>query len=108
MMAGERRRGFRLRSAALYIATGTVLAATLAACGSAGGTVTATVAAAQAQTINETGSSLLAPLMADWANAYEAQTPGVSVQPVSSSSGTGIQDATSGSTDIGTSDAYLS
>ena len=75
MMAGEGRRGFRLRSAALYIATGTVLAATLAACGSAAGTTTATVAAAQTETINETGSSLLAPLMGDWVKGYEAQTP---------------------------------
>ena len=108
MMAGEGRRGFRLRSAALYIATGTALAVALAACGSAGSTMTATVAAAQSQTINETGSSLLAPLMADWAQAYAGQTPGISVKAVSSSSGTGIQDATNGSTDIGTSDAYLS
>jgi phosphate transport system substrate-binding protein len=108
MMAGEGRRGFRLRSAALYIATGTALAAALAACGSAGGTTTATVAAAQTETLKETGSSLLAPLMGDWVKGYEAQTPGASVTAVSSSSGTGIKDATSGSADIGTSDAYLS
>ena len=89
MMAGEGRRGLRPRSAALCIAT--ALAATLAACGTAAGTATATVAAAHAQTISETGSSLLAPLMADWAHAYAAQTPGVSVKAVPSSSGTGIQ-----------------
>jgi phosphate transport system substrate-binding protein len=108
MMAGEGRRGLRLRSAALGIATAAALAVTLAACGTTAGPVTATVAAAQAQTISETGSSLLAPLMADWAHAYGTQTPGVSVKAVPSSSGTGIQDATDGSTDIGTSDAYLS
>ncbi len=36
-------------------------------------------AAAQAETINEAGSSLLYPLMRSWAGAYQRQAPGVTV-----------------------------
>ena len=108
MMAGEGRRGFRLRSAALYIATGTALAAALAACGSAAAPTAATVAAAQQVTIKEAGSTLLYPLMHLWAAAYQKQTPGVTVTTVSNGSGAGIAEASAGTVDLGTSDAYLS
>ena len=79
---GRGRRGFLVRRAALCMTIGTALAAAAAACGTAaqpgqaGGTVAAQ-AAAQAETINEAGSSLLYPLMSSWAGAYQRQAPGV-------------------------------
>jgi phosphate transport system substrate-binding protein len=104
-VAGRGRRGFRLRSAALYITIGMALAA----CGSvAGGTAGLTAASAPSGTISETGSSLLYPLMHTWATAYQRQTPGVTVTTASTSSGTGIAAASAGTTDLGASDAYLS
>ncbi|TVZ03678.1 phosphate ABC transporter substrate-binding protein PstS [Trebonia kvetii] len=63
---------------------------------------------ASTQTISEAGSSLLYPLAQDWASAYQRSTSGVTVSAKSTSSGKGINAASSGSVDIGASDAYLS
>ena len=110
---GRGRRGFLVRRAALCLTIGTALAAAAAACGTAaqpdqaGGTVAAQ-AAAQAETINEAGSSLLYPLMSSWAVAYQRQAPGVTVKTASTSSGKGIAAASAGTVDLGASDAYLS
>ena len=97
--------------AALRLTAAAALAAVTAACGTATGTATQTAQAVQAgssATITETGSSLLYPLMHAWASAYQQHTPGVTVSTASTSSGTGIKDATAGRADLGASDAYLS
>jgi phosphate transport system substrate-binding protein len=59
--------------------------------------------------ISEDGSTLLLPLMQNWASAY-AKATGVSVHvdPTGGGSTKGINDASSGAVDIGASDAYLS
>jgi len=68
-----------------------------------------TAPAAAPQRLSETGSSLMAPLFIQgWGPAYHAQFPQVSINPASTSSGTGILSAAAGTTDIGASDAYLS
>jgi len=67
-----------------------------------------------AQTITETGSSLLYPLMGTWTSAYQKQfvnssgAPLVTIETGSTGSGTGITDASTGTVNIGASDAYLS
>src|SRR3984885_3128209 len=92
----------------------TIANALAAACGTApqpgqgGGGTVAAQAAAQAETINEAGSSLLYPLMSSWAGAYQRQAPGVTVKTASTSSGKGIAAASMGTVDLGASDAYLS
>jgi phosphate transport system substrate-binding protein len=67
-----------------------------------------TTPAAAAQQLSETGSSLMAPLFTLWGPAYHAQFSQVSISTATSSSGQGITSAAAGTTDIGTSDAYLS
>jgi phosphate transport system substrate-binding protein len=67
-----------------------------------------TAPAAPAQTLSETGSSLMAPLFALWGPVYHARFSQVTVRTTSSSSGTGIDSAAAGTADIGASDAYLS
>jgi len=67
-----------------------------------------TAPAAAAQTLPETGSSLMAPLFARWGPAYHARFSQVTIRTTSSSSGTGIDSAAAGTADIGASDAYLS
>lgn len=59
-------------------------------------------------TITETGSSLLFPAFSLWATSYQATYHNVTVRVASTSSGTGIDDASKGSVDIGASDAFLS
>jgi phosphate transport system substrate-binding protein len=106
---------------ALAAITLTVAALTLAACSSPSpsplspaaasdaAVVTApTAPAAAAQTLSETGSSLMAPLFALWGPAYHARFSQVTIRTTSSSSGTGIDAAAAGTADIGASDAYLS
>ena len=67
-----------------------------------------------AETITETGSSLLYPLMGTWTSAYQKQfinsagAPLVTIETGSTGSGTGITDASTGTINIGASDAYLS
>ncbi len=58
-------------------------------------------------TIQENGSSLLAPLFAAWATALHTQHAGITINTGDAGSGTGIADAISGTIDIGASDAYL-
>ncbi len=67
-----------------------------------------------AETITETGSTLLYPLMGSWTEAYQKQfvnssnAPLVTIETGGTGSGTGITDASTGTVDIGASDAYLS
>lgn len=61
-----------------------------------------------AVSLSETGSTLLYPLFGAWASAYHRQFPGVSFTTAATGSGTGIADASSGTADIGASDAFLS
>ena len=66
------------------------------------------------EVITETGSSLLYPLMGTWTAAYQKQfinssnAPIVTIETGSTGSGTGITDASTGTVNIGASDAYLS
>src|SRR5215469_14720760 len=64
---------------------------------------------------SSTGSSLLYPLMGAWTAAYQKQftdssgkLPLVTIETGSTGSGTGITDASTGTINIGASDAYLS
>lgn len=58
--------------------------------------------------LSETGSTLLYPLFQLWAAAYHKHYPNITITPQGTGSGTGISDASSGTVDIGASDAYLS
>jgi phosphate transport system substrate-binding protein len=68
------------------------------------------------ETITETGSTLLYPLMGAWSEAYQKAYPTSStnsaplttIETGGTGSGTGISDASNGTVDIGASDAYLS
>jgi len=66
------------------------------------------------EALTETGSSLLFPLFGTWTTAYQKQFVNSSKDPIvtittgSTGSGIGIADATSGTVNIGASDAYLS
>ena len=64
--------------------------------------------AATPQTLTETGSTLLFPLMGAWATAYHQQHPSVSFTTAGTGSTAGITDASAGKVSIGASDAYLS
>ncbi len=61
-----------------------------------------------AVTLTETGSTLLLPVMQAWVAAYRKQVPGVTITTAGTGSKAGITDASAGTADIGTSDAYLS
>jgi phosphate transport system substrate-binding protein len=66
------------------------------------------------ETVTETGSTLLYPLMGSWTEAYQKQfvnsssAPLVTIETGGTGSGTGISDAANGTVNIGASDAYLS
>jgi phosphate transport system substrate-binding protein len=68
----------------------------------------------KSETITETGSTLLYPLMGTWTEAYQKQfvnsssAPILTIETGGTGSGTGITDASTGTVDIGASDAYLS
>jgi phosphate transport system substrate-binding protein len=79
-----------------------------AAAGGAGATARTLAASPPPGTITEDGSTLLEPLMEKWAGAYHQQYPGVTVKVAPGGSTKGINDASSGAVDLGTSDAYLS
>jgi phosphate transport system substrate-binding protein len=114
---------FRLVSAVAALIPITVLAA---ACGSSGGSSGASAKMVgpalpsapnkKPTVITETGSTLLYPLMGEWTEAYQKQfvtsgakpAPIVTIETGGTGSGTGIADATTGTVDIGASDAYLS
>lgn len=103
----------RLGSAAALL-LGIAGIALTAACGTSASAAnsmarTSTAAAGSpAGTITEGGSSLLLPLMQDWASAYHQQVPGVTVQTSGGGSTEGITNAAKGTWGIGASDAYLS
>jgi phosphate transport system substrate-binding protein len=75
--------------------------------GASGGGIPLTPAATP-QTLTETGSTLLFPLMGAWAAAYHQQHPSVSFSTAGTGSTAGITDASAGKVRIGASDAYLS
>jgi phosphate transport system substrate-binding protein len=66
------------------------------------------VPAKSAVSLTETGSTLLFPLFGTWSTAYQKLYPQVTITTGGTGSGTGISDATSGTVNIGASDAYLS
>jgi len=117
MDAGKAQSAFgRSRAAAVAAVAAAVV---LAACGSGPGALSSDVSPAGAaaaspapasvsQTLEETGSSLMAPLFALWAPAYHARFSQVTLHTESSSSGEGISSAAAGKADIGASDAFLS
>jgi len=92
------------------------------AAGCSGGTTPGEAAAAQAgptasipagpangpQSLSETGSTLLFPVLRNWAAAYRQQHSNVTIATASTGSGKGIAEASAGQVDIGASDAYLS
>ena len=60
------------------------------------------------QSLSETGSTLLNPVMRNWAAAYKQQHGNVTISTAATGSGKGITEASAGHVDIGASDAYLS
>src|SRR5487761_782273 len=64
--------------------------------------------AAATASITETGSTLLFPLVSAWATDYQKLYKQVTITTGGTGSGTGITDASTGTVDIGASDAYLS
>jgi phosphate transport system substrate-binding protein len=67
-----------------------------------------TAPAKTAEAITETGSTLLYPLFGSWATAYQKLYPKVTITAGGTGSGTGISDASTGTVDLGGTDAYLS
>ncbi|MGO9955911.1 MAG: phosphate ABC transporter substrate-binding protein PstS [Solirubrobacteraceae bacterium] len=63
-------------------------------------------AVAQTTTLNGAGSTLVAPLEAEWANSFAGKT-GITVNYNAVGSGTGITDISQGTVDFGASDAPL-
>ncbi len=62
-----------------------------------------------AASLTETGSTLLFPLISDWATEYTTKLyKQVTITTAGTGSGTGITDAATGTVNIGASDAYLS
>jgi phosphate transport system substrate-binding protein len=59
-------------------------------------------------TLTETGSSLMYPIFKVWAAEYSKTHPGVTIAVASTDSGAGVEQAISGSVQIGASDAYMS
>jgi phosphate transport system substrate-binding protein len=111
--------GSRAASRVAAVAAVAAAAVVLAACGGSPGALSSDVLQAGAaaaspapasvsQTLEETGSSLMAPLFALWAPAYHARFSQVTLHTESSSSGEGILSAAAGEADIGASDAFLS
>jgi phosphate transport system substrate-binding protein len=81
-------------------------AAVVAVAAPVGFTSLTSSAAAAGGTLNGAGSTLVAPLEADWAAAYHAKT-GNTVNYQAVGSGTGISDISSRNVDFGASDAPL-
>lgn len=59
-------------------------------------------------TLAETGSTLIYPVFRIWAADYPKTHPGVTVTAAATGSGAGIEQAISGTAQIGVSDAYMS
>jgi phosphate transport system substrate-binding protein len=95
------------------VAQGCLLAASLgvvstAAFGAAAGAAKPAVEKPAGGTVSETGSTLLFPLFNLWSSGYSTTYPSVTIQTAGTGSGAGITGATTGTADIGASDAYLS
>jgi PBP superfamily domain len=60
------------------------------------------------EALSETGSTLLYPVLRNWAAAYRLQHPNVSIATAATGSGKGIAEASAGQAGIGASDAYPS
>ena len=123
-----KRRGVRMKALALP-AFASVAAITLAACSSNGSSSSSTptsssptaaasssssaaalptAPASTAESLSETGSTLLYPLFNLWVPAYKSAFPQVTITTAGTGSGTGISSAAGGTADVGASDAYLS
>jgi phosphate transport system substrate-binding protein len=94
------------------VAQGCLLAASLgvvstAAFGAAAGASKPAVEKPSGGTVSETGSTLLFPLFNLWSSGYSTTYPSVTIQTAGTGSGAGITGATTGTADIGASDAYL-
>ena len=109
----------RVGARAMAVTAAAAAAIVLTACGSgpghppwdvssAGAAAAVAAPAPASRTLEETGSSLMAPLFALWAPAYHARFSQVTLRTESSSSGEGISSAAAGKADIGASDAFLS
>ena len=85
---------------------GTVPAAQAAQAGPGGGIPAGPAPGPQA--LSETGSTLLYPVLRNWAAAYRQQHANVSIATAATGSGKGIAEASAGQVDVGASDAYLS
>jgi phosphate transport system substrate-binding protein len=104
----------------LVAAVAIPLAVTVAACSSSGsgggsaatssykGAANPTAPAKAKVSLTETGSTLLFPLFGSWVSAYYKVYPQVTITSGGTGSGVGISDASSGTVNIGASDAYLS
>jgi phosphate transport system substrate-binding protein len=95
-------KGFAFHRRKLASASAAVLAVGVSA-----GFISTAAASATSGTLNGAGSTLVAPLEAEWASAFNSKTGNtVNYNPVGS--GTGIADISSGTVDFGASDAPLS
>lgn len=63
---------------------------------------------AQTVTLNETGSTLLYPLLTTWVEQYTKSHPGVHINIGATGSEAGVQQVIAGHVNIGASDAYMS
>lgn len=97
-------KGFILKGFAFQRRTLTSLSVAVLAVGASGGF--AANAAAATGTLNGAGSTLVAPLEAEWAQGFASKT-GNSVNYQAVGSGTGIADISQGIVDFGASDAPL-
>jgi phosphate transport system substrate-binding protein len=83
------------------------VSAAVLAVGASTGFISTAVASAAGGTLNGAGSTLVAPLEAEWASAFQSKTGNaVNYNPVGS--GTGIAQISAGTVDFGASDAPLS
>jgi phosphate transport system substrate-binding protein len=78
----------------------------IALAGTVGGIATVATASASAAGLNGAGSTLVAPLMANWINGFEIKE-GIPVKYAAVGSGTGIAQITARTVDFGASDAPL-
>jgi phosphate transport system substrate-binding protein len=83
------------------------LASLSAAALAVGGSAAFTASASAAATLNGAGSTLVAPIEAEWASTFDSRT-GNTVNYQAVGSGTGISDISAGTVDFGASDAPLS
>jgi phosphate transport system substrate-binding protein len=83
------------------------LSAAVLAVGASTGFISTAGASADSGTLNGAGSTLVAPLEAEWASAFDSKT-GNTVNYNAVGSGTGIADISAGTVDFGASDAPLS